>query len=829
MSIYITVDNIYSNCYIYQMHGLGQDLRYAARSLRRSPTFSTTALLVLGLGIGANTAVFTLVSRVLLEPLPFREPERLVWIWSTRTDRARAFFSIPNLLDVVEESRSLESVAAFTAWAASLTGHGEPERLAGVRITGNAFPLLGVGTVVGRALASDDDQPGRPRVAVLTNGCWQRLFGADASVVGRSLILSGDAYTVVGVLAPEFRLPGEAEVELLVPLSPTTDARRAERGTNFLRVFARLAPGASPALAAAELASITARLRERYPDENAKHTPPRVVDLREEMVGAWRRPLLLLLGAVGLVLLVASTNLAHLFLGRATSRRREMAIRLAQGATRSRLFRLLLAEGALLGALGGGLGVLLGLQLAGVLAAFAPADLPRLSERGLDGRLLAFASGLTLLSVLVFALAPARQASRVAPDRALREGDRGGEGGRRLRDLLVVSEVALSLVLLIGAGLLVESARRLLATSPGFDPGRLLIVRLSLPAARYARPEAVTRFCREVEGRVAALPGVRSVGMASVLPLSGLNVRTDFEIVGRPARTVAEVPAAQNRWVGPAYFQALGIPVRAGRVFDPHDEAGGAPVVVVDEALARRYFPEGDAVGSRLRLEDPRRGHYDAEVVGVVGDVKHVGLDDEPTPTLYAPMAQVPETAVSFLIGRLHLVVRTKSEPLARAAAVRRSVQAVDADVPASSVRSMDQWLAASVAPRRFQGLLLSLFSLAALLLAAVGLYGLVAYAVACRTREIGLRMALGARGPDVVGLLVRQGGRRIGLGLAAGLLLSLGLTRLLAGVLFGIRPHDPATFALMTSLLAGVGLLASALPARRAAGIDPAVALRSD
>lgn len=798
------------------------DLRYALRLLRKNLIFSTVSILALALGIGANTAIFSLVNAVLLRQLPFRDPGRLVWIWSTRTDLDKAFFSILDFLECREQNRTLEDIAAFANWGANLTGVGEPERFQGVRLSANALAMLGVTAKLGRALVPSDENPSSDHVVMLSHGLWQRRFGEDPSVIGRSIDLNGEPYRVVGVLPPEFLIPN-AETEVAVPLVFATDSHRGDRGSNFLRAFARLKPGVTLQQAQADLTSIIFRIRTQYPVTNGKHTAPRVLRLADEISGGYHAALLMLLGAVGVLLLIACANLANLLLARATARQRETAIRAALGASRSRLLRQFLTESMVLSFAGGALGLLLATWGTRLLAALSPTDLPRASAVAVDSHVLAFTFGVSAVTGLLCGLAPALQASKTDL--------RGGEGtrivqagGTPLRNALVVAEVALSLVLLIGAGLMVKSFLRLAAVSPGFPTGNLLLVRLSLPKARYTSHTEVSTFYQRLAERVQAIPGVVSVSLANVLPLSAMNVRLDFAIAGQEAASRAEIPAAQNRWIAPGYFGTLGIPVRRGREFTLADRATTQPVVMVDEALARRFFRHRDPLGAHLRF-----GGREFEIVGVVADVKHNGLTDTPTPTLYAPLDQIDEDGLSFLVGGASLAVRTGIEPMAIAPAVRRELHTIDPNIPASNVRTMDQFVAASIAPRRFNLILLAVFAGAALLLAASGLYAVVSHAVTQRTREIGIRIALGARPRSVLQLVVGGALRLVMAGLALGVVAGLALARLLTTLLYDVSPSDKATLGWTSLLLAVAGLCAGYLPARRATKVDPLEALRGE
>jgi predicted permease len=813
------------------MDTLLQDLRYGARSLLKQRAFMSAAIITLALGIGANTAIFSLVNAVLLRPLPYRQPERLVWVWATRTDRDKAFYSIPNFIDTRDRQQSFAQLAAFAIWGANLTGAGEPERLPGVRLSAHSFQMLGIEAAAGRLLTAADDDPNNPRVVVLSYGLWQRRFGGDRNVIGQSLTLNGAPYTVAGVLPSRFAIPN-AEIEIVTALRMEADPRRAERGSNSLRVFGRLKDGVSVAQAKADLAAITSRLREEYPDDNAKLTAPNALPLLDEIVGGYRAGLWVLLGAAGLALLIACANLANLLLARAISRRKEISVRAALGATRFRLARQMLTESLLLAVAGGSLGVLLAVAGGKILLTLSPADLPRAAEAVIDWRMLVFSFALSLLAGLVFGLAPAWQATKTDLHTALKESGRGASGGAstRLRDALAVVEVALSLALLVSAGLLLKSFARLQSVNPGFAPEKLVTVRLTLPAASYSRAEAVKVFYERLAARVASVPGVAAVGAASALPLSGVNARTEFTIVGREPATRAETPAAQDRWVSPGYFRTMQIPILAGREFTEADHESAAGVVVIDDALARRYWPNASPLGAHLRLdygsgERPR----EFEIVGVAGNVKHVGLNEEATATLYAPLAQMPPNIVTNRAANLSVVARIATEAQGLAGRVRSEAQAVDPQIPASNARAMEQFLAATVAARRFNLSLMSVFAGATLLLAAAGLYAVISYTVTQRTREIGVRMALGAQRGAIRRLVIGQGIKLALVGMALGLGAALALSRWMSSLLFSVSAIDPLTFAGVAALLLLVATLACWVPARRATKVDPLIALRCD
>jgi predicted permease len=810
------------------MGDLWQDLRYGLRMMLKQPVFTGVAVLALALGIGGNTAIFSLVNTILLRQLPFRQPEQLVWVSARRPDSGKYSFTLPDFIDYRDQNQSLAGIAAYANWSANLTDRGDPERLQGLRISANAFQMLGVEAVVGRALLPSDDTPGEQRVVVLSCGLWQRRFGADPQLVGKTLILNGDSYTVVGVLPPEFFFPIR-EAELAIPLCPDADPWRGVRtSTNFLRALARLKPGVTREQAEADVTAVAQRLRQQYPVANAQKVGVTLSPLHEEVVANFRLALWVLLGAVGVVLLITCVNLANLALARAAARHKEMAIRTALGATRWRLVQQLATESLLLVGLGGGVGLLLAFYCIDLLLALSPASLPRAAEVGVDFRALGFTLALSLLAGVIFGLAPAWQATRVNLNDELKEGGRGAGGARqsRARGLLVVSEIALSLVLLVGAGLLVKSFLRLQAVNPGFESENVLAVRLSLPKAQYSNRAAAAAFYEKLRSRLESLPGVETVGVVSALPMSGVLASIPFTIEGR-ATSPDEAPRADYRLVSTGYFDALKIPVLAGREFNEGDTAQTTSVALISQNLAQRYWPNGNPLGAHLRIDDNDRGPRPVEIVGVVGDVKHLSLEGEPAPHIYLPIHQTHEDAVVWLTNNQYWLLRTAVDPLTLSAAVRREIQAVDAEVPASSIRTMEQYLAASVAPRRFNLWLLTVFAGAALVLAGTGLYGVVSCGVAQRKREIGIRMALGAQAGDVLKLVIGQGMAMTFAGVALGLVAALGLTRLMKSLLFSVSAADPLAFLVTASLLTFVALLACWIPARRATKVDPMVALR--
>ena len=811
------------------MQGLLRDIRYSVRSLRKRPAFSLLVVFVLAVAIAANSSIFSIVNAVILKPLSFKDPDRLVWIWAQRKTVSRAFFSIPNFIDTRDQNQTLAEVAPFAIWPANLTGRGEAERLQGVRISANAMQMLGVEAAAGRALAPDDDKPNNTRVAMLSYGFWQRRFGGAGEALGTTLTLNGDPYTIVGVLPPRFAIPN-AEIEVLVPLRMDQDPRRTERGSNFLRLVARLKPGVTPAQAEADLASITTRLRDLYPDDNGNIASPRVLKLQDEVVGSYREGLWLILAAVVVVLLIACANLASFQLARAALRHKEMAIRAALGAKRKVLMRQVLTESMLLAILGGALGLLLSFWAKDLLLAMSPADFPRASAVSIDGRVLLFSLLVTLFAGLALGLAPAIQHTRTDLNSELKDGGRNGAGEsrNRVRSLFIVSEIALSLMLLVAAGLLLRSFSQLRGVNPGFDANHVLAVRLSLPAARYSNGASVKTFYDQIAARVAGLPGVESVSAASALPLSGMIARTTFNIAGRTVMNPSEQPFAQHRWVGPGYFETMKIPMVRGRDIADSDNEHAAGAIIIDQALQRQFFAGQDPLGVHVFINmgdgNPPREY---EVVGIVEDVKHMGLTDEPMPTLYGAIPQAPKSAVPFMANNLSLVVRTGIGPEALASTIRKELRNVDVDVATAGVRPMQQLLTASVAARRFNLQLIGVFAVTALLLAAAGLYAVIAYLVSQRTREIGLRLALGATPRHVLRLMIFQGMKLTLIGVAIGIVGAIIVTRLMRSLLFGVAPTDLVTFGIAAVVLIVVALLACFIPARRATRVDPLVALR--
>ena len=817
------------------METLWQDLRYGARMLMKKPGFTLIAVITLALGIGATTAIFSVVNGVLLRPLGYQDPQRIV----TLLNKGRGPVSPANFLDFQAHSQSFAQMAAAEAWGGTIVSNDKPEEIRGLRMGDGLFSLLGVQPLLGRTLQPEDFQPGKDHVLVLSHKLWQRAFGGDAGLIGRQLTLSGESYTVVGVMPPQFQFPPfwSTLAEMWAPLDLRN--RATNRGGNSLRVFARLKPGLNLTQAQAEIDGMNIQLAEAYPDDNAG-IDIRVDPLNEKVVGNVRPALLVLSGAVGFVLLIACANVACLLLARAATRQRETAVRMALGASRWRILRQLLTESVLLSLSGAAVGILLALWGVDMLTALLAGNtssynvrLPRLSEINVDAAAFVFTLVVSLLTSLLFGLAPALGASKPDLNQVLKEGGRGTTGGRRrLRETLVVVELALALVMLIGAGLLMNSFLKLQAVDPGFNPRNVLTMTTSVAgASQYVGP-AREGYYRQLTERLGALPGVESVSGINHLPLAGDRWGTGLTIEGRPLPPPGQGIEATFRVSRPDYFRTMGIPLRAGRDFTERDTPDAPAVVILNETLARRYWPAEDPVGKRLMLGSPRDSPQAPQwltVVGVVKDIKQDSWIDAPSNELYLPFQQsggfFAGTARQFT--SMTIVVRTTVEPQSLAATAQETVRAFDHNVPISNVVSMEQVIADALWQPRFNLQLIGLFAGVALVLAAIGLYGVMSYAVAQRTHEVGLRMALGAQRRDVIELMVGQGMKLALLGVTLGLVVSLGLTRLMTNLLFGVSATDLTTFAVIAVLLILVALLACWLPARRATRVDPMIALR--
>jgi putative ABC transport system permease protein len=800
------------------MTGLFQDLRYAVRQLRRSAGFTSVAVITLALGIGAITAVFSVVDQVLLHPLPYPDSDRIVKVSQTVEGLPSYDASPANYLDWVRQNHVFAEMAASHGWQGSLWAGDRPERVKGTMTTPNFFPLFGVRPILGRGFEVSDARPGNDHVVVLGYGLWQRYFAADRAIVGRDIRLNGEQYTVVGVMPPNFSPDEYGELWIpspwgvpIHPLAPDKDPRQF-RNRNYLDVWARLKPGVTQQQAHAELDTIGRRLEMQYPDSNDK-VGVSFLPLHEYIVGDIRPVLLVLLAAVAIVLLIGCANVANLLLARATARAKEISIRTALGASRGRLLRQTLTESVLLALLGGILGCLLAVLAVPSLLALSPPDIRQFTQIGINREVLAFNFLASVFCGVVFGLIPALQSSRSNPNESLKEGERGSTANRgRTRSALVIAEVGLSLVLLVGAGLLVKSFERLMDVDAGFDPDHLLTFNLGLPSSTNSVRQLA--FYQQVVLRLQALPGVQAVGAVSRLPLAGGNSSRSFGVPGIETAYDADIRVST-----PDYFRAMRIPLLKGRGFSESDLSSSLNVVVVNEALARTAFPGQDPIGKQLTHFGP--DNLTLQIIGVVGNVRHVGLDADPHAEIYQVLgqAQWPSMFVAIRSGT--------SDPTTLTSAAQNAVWSVNKDVPLANVRTMQDLLANSVQRRKFSMLLLTVFAAVAMLLATIGLYGVTSYSVMQRTHEIGIRMALGARRPDVLALVVKQGMALALVGIAAGTMLSLGMTRLISGMLFGITATDPLTFAGVVALLGTVAFLANYLPARRASKVDPMVALR--
>jgi putative ABC transport system permease protein len=811
----------------YMWDALRQDVGFGFRMLRRQPGFATVAILALALGIGANTAIFSVVDAVLWRSLPYPGADEIVSIGEQRPREGRLYGSVSpaDFFDWRRDGGSFAAMAAYDETAVNLTGTGEPERLRGLSVSPAFLQVLGIQPALGRDIRAEEETVGRHRVALLTDAFWRRRFGADAAIVGRTLSFDGNPYEVIGILPGSFWWP--TRPDMLVPLA-LDDADRALRAAHFLDVVARRRPGISFAQAREEMSLIGGRLSRTYPAENTGHGP-NLRPLREALVGDMRTALLMLLSAVGLVLLIACANVATLLLARATSRQKELAVRMAVGGARVRLVQQMLTESLVLALAGGCAGLLLAAWGMAGLRQVLPAQfaaLPGIDHLGIDLRVLVASLAVSLLTGVIFGVAPALVASDQRVGALLNEETRGGSGGakgRQMRSTLVVAELALSLVLLVGAGLLMVSFRNLTDISPGFRPQQLVTTRLTLPAGRYADRARAVAFYEAVFERLRAVPGVDRVAATSAPPFSGLDGRLNLQIEHRTVQSTLPV-RAHPRIISTDYFATMGMPLLRGRAFTDRDNEDARDVVIINEAAVRRYWPAADPIGDRISLGDPPRW---MEIVGVVGDIRHEGLDAEANPEAYVPYRQ-PFTALgNGLVRGMTLIIRTSSDVATMAPAVRMAVSSVDDQQPTGLMRPMDALIGDSIAPRRLNFVLVSAFAVVALVLTATGLYGVMAYVVAQRTREIGVRMALGASRRQVLEMMFRQAGAMTAVGIGLGVAGALLLTRSMRSLLFGVSAADPMVYLGVSALLAAVAIVAVAVPSSRATRIDPLLALR--
>ena len=796
------------------METLLKDIRYAVRGLVKRPGFTAVAVITLALGIGVNTAIFSVINAVLLRPLAYAEPAQLVTFRSNQ--------SAPDLADIEAQSHAFSSFGGEVRQPLDYTASNEPVQFQIGQVTGGFFETLGVKAERGRFISYEDDKAGAPYVAVLSNKLWRQQFGADPQIVGKTIPLSGNVYTIIGVMPATFTSPRD-NTEAWTPVHVSNPVAASFRGVHFLRTYARLAPGVNLEQARSEMQVIDKNLAAQYPADN-KNRGSVLVPLHERIVGQSKQSLLVLFAAVSLVLLIACANFANLLLARAAEREREFVIRTALGAGRWRLIRQLLTESVLVSLAGGAFAVLLAIWATSLLVSLQPENLPRVQEIGVDARVLAFTFGVSLLTGIVFGLLPAWSASRSAVGEALKEGGRSATAGgarQRLRSTFVVVELAIALILLVGAGLLIKTFWILRSVEPGFNPDHLLTMRVELPEARYKDVDKQTRFRTLALENINSLPGVKAA-LISELPLSGDSLDHDFVIDGRPPLTPGDEPSLETRSVMGDYFHTMQIPMRLGRDFGPQDFVEKAPLVgIANDAMVRQYFTNEDPLGKRIRwARDPEIRWI--TIVGVVGDVKHFGLDLPEQPALYSPYTQISPWKRWMAVA-----ARTQSNPEAMIQPVKQQIWKVDSQLPVTDVKTMNEVSAASFAARRFNMLLLAIFAGLALVLGAVGIYGVMSYAVTQRTQEIGIRMALGARATDVLRLIIKNGLTLTLLGVAIGLGGAFALTRLLTTLLFGVTPTDKPTFFIVSAVLIFVALLACYLPARRATKVDPLVALR--
>jgi putative ABC transport system permease protein len=802
-----------------------QDVRYGLRTLAKNPGFTIVAVAALALGIGANTAIFSVVNSVLLRPLPFKDPNQLVMVWDEQTHLGfpKDTPTPANFLDWQRQNSVFAGMAAMAPRSFNLTGTGEPERLDGRRVSANLFDLLGIQPQLGRGFRPEEDTPGT-RVVILSHGLWERRFGADPRIIGRAISLNGESYIIVGVMPAAMELPEMTDwrEQLWVPLAFLPE-EAAARSSHYLEVIARMKSGVTLQQAQTEMSTIAARLAQQYPQENTR-VGATMTPLREEFVGEIRPALLVLLGAVAFVLLIACVNVANLLLARAAVRQKEIALRLALGATRSRLVRQFLTESLLLAAAGCAVGLFLAILGLDVLKKFIPATIVLAQGIAIDGKVLGFTAFVGLFTGLVFGLAPVAQASRFNLNENLKEGARDasvGARGNRLCSLLVIGEVAVSFLLLIGAGLLINSFIHLRNLDPGFNPDHVLTAKVVLSETKYPTKEKRSAFFQEVARRVQTEPGVQSVGVGNNLPLTYDGDSFAIGVEGRPDPPFDQRPDVVLRVVGPGYFNTMQIPLVKGRDFTDADRDDAAPVVVISEKAAAHYWPGQDPIGKRLKPGLVTDDIPWWTVIGVVKDVRQNDFIKQPKPQMYWSYHQVRDFPPNAL------VIRTQVEPLSLAVSVRNAIWSVDKDQPVSEIRTMSDIVSQAVARQRFSMLLFGLFAGLALLLAAVGIYGVMSYSVAQRTREIGIRMALGAQKRDVLGMTLRHGLQLVAIGVVIGIAGAVGLTRLMASLLFGVSATDPGTFAAITIILAGVALLASYIPALRSMKVDPVIALR--
>jgi predicted permease len=813
---------------------LRQDLRYARRMLRRTPALTAVVMVTLGVGIGANTALFSVVDAVLLKPLPYPDAEQLVVVGEQTAARPNRAVAFPDFLDWRARQTTFDGLSASLIIGGVLSGDAEAERVFGRAVTREFFTTLGTRMQLGRSFTADEDQPGGARAMILSQGLWQRRYGEDVNVLGRATSYNGESYTIVGVLPATFDFYGRSNAnnDIFLPLGHLRAQRFLQTRDNHpVMVLGRMKAGVPLDRARADLSAIASALEREHPGTN-RGVGVTVTPLLEDYVGDMRLALSILLGASWLLLTIACVNVANLLLARASTRRQEIAVRLALGAGRARIVRQLLTESLMLSTIGGALGLFLAWTASGWLARFAPVALPRMEEVALDWRVVLFGAATTTITGLAFGIAPAIQSSGVELQQVMRAAGRAVTGaGKRLREALVVGQVVLCVALLISTGLLVRSFERLTAIDPGYDPANVVSMRLRLPDARYPTRDRVLPVLDAVLKRIAAIPGVESVCLTSGVPLGRRSDRP-FSVAGQPADPIDRAPLALTQWVSADYHRTFGIAVLAGRSFTSADRAASAPVAIVDEEFVRRHLPGRDlagAVGERVRLPGDGDRPPDREIVGVVRHIRHSGLDESARAEIYIPFEQA-EPGWQLQIGRaMDIGVRSAAPADSIVSEIRATIRGFDRELPLSHVTTMESALERSKAPRLFNVVLLSMFGGAALLLCIVGIYGVVSYSVSQRTREIGVRMTLGAQPAEVVRMVMGRGMRMVLAGVAGGVVVAVLLGRVVEGLLFGIEPRDPVTFVVVIASLTGVAVIASYVPARRAARLDLTAALRQD
>ncbi len=818
------------------MRVLIRDLRYGLRMLARNPGFAAVAVIALALGIGANTAIFSVINGVLLRPLPYGDPDRLMRLTESSPGFSTMSVAYPNFLDWKDQNRSFAGLTAFRWEDYDVTGGGRPEHVDGKMVSADFFRVLGIDPVLGRHFDRRADRLGSSPVVMISGGLWSRRFGSSPAVLGGQIMLNGQSHTIVGVVPSDFQLEGKADVYTLLEQWDGVLARSREMHPGIF-VVGRLKPGVTQAQAQSEMSAIAARLAEAYPKSNSRHGI-NVVPLSKVIVGDVGPTLLVLLGAVGFVLLIACANVANLLLARSTGRQKEIAIRAAIGAGRGRVVRQLLTESVMLALAGGIAGLAVARWGTRAVLAAVPGGLPRMENVGVDGWVLAFTLGISLLTGIVFGLAPALQVSATGLHETLKEGSRGSSAGhRRLRSLLVVSEVAAALVLLAGAGLMLRTMWILGAINPGFNPDHVLTFSMALSQSNTESSERILQSLEQTIDRIQSVPGVETAAVTSLIPLSGSDSELPFYVYGRPRPTSqGDMSWALLYTTSPGYLKAMDIPLLRGRYIERQDMRRGAHIVVIDELMARTVFPHEDPLGKSIVIADLSgalgpEASMPLQIVGVVGHVNHWGLDIDAAmrvrSQIYLPLSEIPDQFMKGMAASSAFMVRTGADPLSMLPAVRAAALGAGGDQPVYGVRTMDAIISASIADRRFSMLLLGIFAGLALLLAAVGIYGVISYTVAQRTREIGIRMVLGATQREVLKVVVAQGMLPVLAGLGVGLAASFGLTRLMAGMLYGVKAADPATFVGVALLLAVVALAATLVPARRATRVAPVVALR--